>query len=151
MKIKIMAAAFAVFTSLTTIAQGYGNLGYSLNYSDKTAYHGFAFGAGGIVDEKYGIGFNADFILGSFKYAIAAADLRYYYNQFYLSLQPGYILYDKTINHVKTRGSFSGTALIGYTWKMLNVSAGYQNNSFKTLGEVSRSGGLKLNIGIVFN
>lgn len=149
MKIKLLAAVMII--SINISAQGYGNLGYSMNYTNKIASHGFAFGAGGILNETYGLGFNADFILGNFKYAIAAADIRYYHNQFYLSLQPGYILYDKTINHVKTRGSFSGTALIGYTWKIINVSAGYQNNSFKTLGEVSRSGGLKLNIGIVFN
>lgn len=144
-------------TLLRANSQGYFNLGTSALIQNKTMNNSITMGAGyrlnklsaGITTDMYGI----DKSKGRF--GTAAFDFRGYLfkkNSPYLSVQPGYTLYDKFFDHIHIRGSYAIAAVVGYEFKPkevgFNLSVGWQYTSFKTLGVTSRSNSLKVNLSI---
>lgn len=125
-------------------SQWYATANFTSTVSHKKMYQGFNFGAGYKVS-NYSGGFLVEGLdISNSKYGIAALDLRYYLSRFFVSLQPGKVLYEQD----KVKGSFSYTGLIGFNLSFLTVSAGYQNVGFTYAGSNSRSGAFKANIGI---
>lgn len=104
---------------------------------------GFTFGGGylkksigvGVLCEFYGIG------KGKEDFGVAAFDLRTYLQRSrvspYISIQPGVVLYEKTIFNTYWKGSFAGSAVLGIDALFkedkpgLNLFVGYQYISFK--------------------
>ena len=153
-------------------AGGYANAGMSIFGTRNVeatvgAFLGFGIQTGSITS-----GFSLDiyqFNKEKMKYVILSGDFRAYVLGVdkpvspFLSGQPGFVIYNKSIGGITTKGSFAyginAGARIKPTKKFPGVimSMGYENISFKTTGTsiggpyrpaFGRSGGIKLNMGI---
>lgn len=130
-----------LFVNSANAQNGYFNLGSStlvkngLNHSLMMAtgakFNNFSLG---ITTDLYGIGKSK-----SYQFAMAALDLRYFLKSSYISIQPGLVGFNRTVHGINTKGSYSLAALLGYQWKIFDISAGYQYTSFKTLGVKSKA------------
>jgi hypothetical protein len=104
---------------------------------------GFTFG-GGYRPKNVSFGFCTEFYglkSGDQKFSVASLDLRAYLQTSkiapYFGIQPGIVLYDKTINDISMKGNLAGSVTLGLdaTFKEdrpgLNLFIGYQYISFK--------------------
>lgn len=126
--------------------QGYFDAGYSASISHKKLNSGIYFGAGKELG-NFSLGFNVDCLDLNYKnnYAVAAADFRYNYGKYFISVQPGKVLYQDSKDGVK--GTYSYSGMVGVKFLFFSVAAGYQNTGFKIPNEV-RSGTFKMMAGI---
>lgn len=142
----------SLFFSTPLFSQGYVNLGSSALIKNGSN-HSLAIGAGakfdnlsaGITTDIYGVGKSK-----SYQFAMAALDLRYYHSNFFLSAQPGWIGYNRKTHDTHVKGSFAGAAMLGYNYKFLEISAGYQYTSFKSLVGVTEASQVKVNLSFTF-
>lgn len=150
MKIRLLSI-FLLFSIISNAQEGYATVGYSPLVSKGNLTHGGYFGAGSIIG-KYSVGFNVDINrIGEGDYWVPAIDLRRWVGKYFISLQPGWVLYNKEVNHITVKGGFAATAMVGMKVKFLSFGAGYQNVGFKSQGETDRVGGLKVALGFIVN
>lgn len=161
-----MRLFFVVLFSIAlqaTAQEGYFSIG-GTSLTSGGFNPGFTFGGGyinrniglGVVGDFYGIGKKND------DFAVASLDLRAYLSRSivspYISLQPGVVLYDKTLNGVHMKGNFAGAVVLGLDALFkedkpgLNLFLGYQYTSFKfDKAYISRTNSFKSGITVFLN
>jgi hypothetical protein len=140
MRLFFLVALFA-FTQIQA-QSGYFSVG-GTSITNNGFNPGFAFGggyrhsnfSGGFLGEFYGIG------KGKSRFGVASLDLRAYLQNKnvspYFSLQPGIVLYEKTLYGMYMKGNFAGSVVLGLDALFkedrpgLNLFVGYQYISFK--------------------
>lgn len=159
MKTLTLSILFLALSITAHSQHGYVNIGTSGLIEKKSMNNSITIGAGykfgrlstGMTSDFYGI----DKSKGQF--LIAAFDLRGYVfnktNSPYISLQPGYTLYNKTIDHIKVKGSWAAAAMAGFEFKPkdvgFNVSVGYQYTSFEVGGILVKGNAFKANLSLL--
>lgn len=155
-----IALLFCLAFSISAKSQesGYAVVGASSNIDNNVLNTGFSFG-GGYRHKFIGVGVIADFYgidKTKLEFATAALDIRGYFlkteNAPFVSVQPGYTLYDKSFSGLRVKGNFSFAALAGYEIRFrhekpgLNIMLGYQYTSFKVLKSISKVNGMKCSL-----
>jgi len=131
--------------------RGYFSIG-ATSLTNKGFNPGFTFG-GGYIHNNFGIGVMGDFWgIGPLKedFAVSSIDLRAYLTRNnvspYFSLQPGVVLYEKSIYGVHMKGHLAGSVLLGLDANFkeggpgLNLFVGYQYVSFKIDKDILSTG-----------
>ena len=150
------------FTSLKA-QRGYFSIG-ATSLTNKGFNPGFTFG-GGYIQNNFGVGIMGDFWgIGPQKedFAVVSIDLRAYLTKNriapYFSIQPGVVLYEKSIYGVQMNGHLAGSVQLGLDANFkedspgLNLFVGYQYVSFKVNKNTTSSGNyFKSGITIVLN
>jgi hypothetical protein len=151
-RILLFCIIFSI-TQLTSLKaqKGYFSIG-ATSLTNKGFNPGFTFG-GGYIQNNFGVGVMGDFWgIGRKKedFAVVSFDLRAYLTgnsiSPYFSLQPGVVLYEKSIYGVQMKGHLAGSVLLGLDANFkedrpgLNLFVGYQYVSFKVDKDILSSG-----------